>query len=98
MATEQTVSQEGVVQVESTVPLNADVEVPPQVEKEAEQAQDKREGKKDGTALRDREPGKSVLPFSRVQRIMKADKASPVAATHSSQRTSDCKDVRMRAS
>ncbi|KAG8214757.1 hypothetical protein J3R82DRAFT_9846 [Butyriboletus roseoflavus] len=84
MATEQTVSQEGVVQK----PHHKEA-------KRKRQARDKPEGKKEGTALRDREPGKSVLPFSRVQRIIKADKASPVAATHSSQRTSDGKDARV---
>ncbi|KAI9568386.1 hypothetical protein HD554DRAFT_2205063 [Boletus coccyginus] len=48
---------------------------------EVEETRDKREGKlKEGTALRDREPGKSVLPFSRVQRIIKADKELPMVA------------------
>lgn len=90
MATEETASQEQVVQVESTVPRDADIEdtLSPQVtvgkeeeEEEVEQVPDKRKGKpKEGTALRDREPGKSILPFSRVQRIVKADKVSvPVA-------------------
>lgn len=79
MVTEHTVSQE--VQAEpTTVPRDdVDVEATLQVGKEVEpQAQNKREGKKEGTALQDREPGKSVLPFSRVQKIIKADKASPV--------------------
>lgn len=77
---------EDVVQVESepTVQRDADVEATPlEVDEEVaqEQARDKREGKKDATALRDREPGKSILPFLRVQKIIKADKVRPVAAT-----------------
>lgn len=78
MATQQTASQEEVVEVESAVPRDADVEATPQVDTEVEQVRDKREGKKEGAALvRDREPGKSILPFSRVQKIIKADKVSP---------------------
>lgn len=95
MATEHTVSQEEVVQAEPTAPRDGvDVETPAlEVGKEVmPQARDKRDGRKEGTALPDREPGKSVLPFSRVQKIMKADKVSPITATHLSvRRTGDCK-------
>jgi len=75
-------TQEEVVQVESTVQRDADVEATPEVDKEVEQleAPDRREGKKEGVALRDREPGKSVLPFSRIQKIIKADKDLPMVA------------------
>ena len=96
MATEPTDSQEEVAQVESTVErdidVDVDVETAQEVEEvEHEQTRDKREGKKEETALRDREPGKSVLPFARVQRIIKADKVRLVTATRSLQRTSDCR-------
>jgi DNA polymerase epsilon subunit 4 len=86
-------TQEEVVQVESTVQRDADVEATPEVDKEVEQleAPDRREGKKEGVALRDREPGKSVLPFSRIQKIIKADKVSLVAVTRPLQRTNDCR-------
>ncbi|KAH0832203.1 hypothetical protein J3R83DRAFT_13123 [Lanmaoa asiatica] len=80
MGTEHTASKEEVIQVESTVPRDADVEATSQIGKEIEQAQDKREGRKEGIALQDREPGKSILPFSRVQKIMKADKDLPMVA------------------
>ncbi|KAH7885104.1 hypothetical protein F5I97DRAFT_1811342 [Phlebopus sp. FC_14] len=40
----------------------------------------KRAAKKEGPLLREREPGKSILPFSRVQRIIKADKDLPMVA------------------
>jgi len=82
MATEHasTQEQEEVVQVESTLQRDADVEATPEVDKEVGQAQDKREGKKEGIALRDREPGKSILPFARIQKIIKADKDLPMVA------------------
>ena len=83
MATEHADAQEEVVQVESTLQRDADAEATPEVDQEVGRARDKREGKKEGIALRDREPGKSVLPFARVQKIIKADKVSPVAATRS---------------
>lgn len=84
MSTEHTTQQdseeqEAVVQVEPTVP--PDAEVTPQASEviEIEQAaQDKPppepKSKPEGDTVRDREPGKSVLPFTRVQKIMKADK------------------------
>lgn len=95
MDTQEEVVQEEVIQVESTAQRDANAEATPEVDKEVEQleARDKREGKKEGVALRDREPGKSILPFSRIQKIIKADKVSPVAVTRSSQRTNDCRTL-----
>lgn len=92
MATEPTDVQDEVVQVESTIQRDvSDVEASPPADSAVEQARNKREGKKDSAVLRDREPGKSVLPFSRVQRIIKADKVRPVTATRSLRQTSDCR-------
>jgi len=91
MATEATDTKGEVSQIDSTAQRDVEVEATPEADREVEQTRDKREGRKEATALRDREPGKSILPFSRVQRIIKADKASPVSATRSLQRTSDCR-------
>ncbi|KAF8133450.1 hypothetical protein EV363DRAFT_1215233 [Boletus edulis] len=82
MATEHTDTQEQVVQAESTIQPGADAdgEATPHVDKEVDQTRNKRDGKKEAAAPRDREPGKSILPFSRVQRIIKADKELPMVA------------------
>ncbi|KAG9315575.1 hypothetical protein JVU11DRAFT_3211 [Chiua virens] len=86
MATEHTQSleeEEEEVQVEAdpTPPPDTDTDAAPQpdtneAEPEPERARNKRDTKKDP----DREPGKSILPFSRVQRIIKADKELPMVA------------------
>ncbi|KAF8134021.1 hypothetical protein EV363DRAFT_1258695 [Boletus edulis] len=82
MATEHTDTQEQVIQAESTIQpdVDADGEATPHVDKEVDQTRNKRDGKKEAAAPRDREPGKSILPFSRVQRIIKADKELPMVA------------------
>ncbi|KAG6372857.1 hypothetical protein JVT61DRAFT_7291 [Boletus reticuloceps] len=79
MDTEHTDTQEQVIQAESMIQPDADGEATPQVDKEVDQTRDKRDGKKEIAAPRDREPGKSILPFSRVQRIIKADKVRPAS-------------------
>lgn len=50
-------------------------------EKRAEAAPAKAKKAKAPEILITREPGKSVLPFSRVQKILKADKVRVVSAT-----------------
>ena len=78
MATETTVPQEDVIQAESAVPHDdVDVEASPQPEEVEPEARDKPDGKKESTAPREREQGKSILPFSRVQKIIKVDKVRP---------------------
>ncbi|KAF9236523.1 hypothetical protein BU15DRAFT_49969 [Melanogaster broomeanus] len=88
MAGEDTVSlsQDETSRITSTPPLHIEVEATPEVDAEAEQVggegstTKKQAGKKEGPVLREREPGKSILPFSRVQKIVKADKDLPIVA------------------
>ncbi|KAH7910837.1 hypothetical protein BJ138DRAFT_1151967 [Hygrophoropsis aurantiaca] len=56
-------------------------EIPDELSKEqgAKSSGKKRVERRD-PGLREREPGKSVLPFSRVQKIIKADKDLPIVA------------------
>jgi hypothetical protein len=80
MDQEDTLLQDEVSRVNSPPQLHIEVEATPEAHADIEHAGDdgsttKKRGKKEGPVLREREPGKSVLPFSRVQRIIKADKA-----------------------
>ncbi|KAF8837924.1 hypothetical protein BDN67DRAFT_857048, partial [Paxillus ammoniavirescens] len=81
MDQEDTRLQDEVSRINSPPQLHIEVEATPEAHADIEDAGDngstmKKRGKKEGPVLREREPGKSVLPFSRVQRIIKADKAS----------------------
>ncbi|KIJ17937.1 hypothetical protein PAXINDRAFT_167856 [Paxillus involutus ATCC 200175] len=85
MDQEDTLLQDEVSRVNSPPQLHIEVEATPEAHADIEHAGDdgsttKKRGKKEGPVLREREPGKSVLPFSRVQRIIKADKDLPIVA------------------
>ncbi|KAF9219240.1 histone-fold-containing protein [Gyrodon lividus] len=85
MAEEDNVLQDEVSRVHLTPPFHIEVEAIPEADGEIEHAggdgsTTKKRGKKEGPVPREREPGKSILPFSRVQKIIKADKDLPIVA------------------
>ncbi|KIK92504.1 hypothetical protein PAXRUDRAFT_829892 [Paxillus rubicundulus Ve08.2h10] len=80
MDQEDTLLQEKVSRINSP-PLQIEIEAHAEIEHaEDDGSTTKKRGKKEGPVLREREPGKSILPFSRVQRIIKADKDLPIVA------------------
>lgn len=65
-------------------PIAMDVEHVPQDEEEAQTSTDKPKPKKAKASASEslaREPGKSLLPYSRVQKILKADRVRLIAFT-----------------
>ncbi|KIJ59462.1 hypothetical protein HYDPIDRAFT_140554 [Hydnomerulius pinastri MD-312] len=70
----------------STPALQLEVQATLGVDEETEQAEGeeqttkKQKSKREPPVQREREPGKSILPFSRVQKIIKADKDLPIVA------------------